>query len=108
MANETRPRNLGSDADPLWLTWYTSNGAPYARLHRGRIGMAISLSADELAALITACHRGNVVDGPGCTPAAVPNELGELVAAGSLYADKCAECTTGHSCEDAGRCLLEG
>lgn len=25
-----------------------------------------------------------------------------------LYADKCEECTTGLSCEQAGRCLFEG
>jgi hypothetical protein len=49
-----------------------------------------------------------IVDGPACMPAAVPNESGELVRAGSLYSDKCAECTTGVSCEDAGRCLFEG
>lgn len=49
-----------------------------------------------------------VVDGPACMPAVVPNESGELVRAGSLYSDKCAECTTGVSCEDAGRCLFEG
>lgn len=36
------------------------------------------------------------------------NELGNPVPAGSLYADKCAECTTGLSCEDARRCLFDG
>lgn len=49
------------------------------------------------------------VDGPGCTPAYVPNhDTGELVHPDSLYADKCAECSTGATCEDAGRCLFEG
>jgi len=48
------------------------------------------------------------VDGPGCTPVEVPNDAGDMVRTGSLYADKCAECTTGVSCEDAGRCLFEG
>jgi len=41
-------------------------------------------------------------------PEFVANDLGEMVRAGSLYADKCAECTTGVSCEDAGTCLFEG
>lgn len=36
------------------------------------------------------------------------SEGGEPVRAGSLYADKCTECTTGLSCEDAGQCLFEG
>lgn len=79
-----------------------------------------------------------VVDGPGCTPLVPPlpysppredregwvtddegsrvwgpdvvpqQDTGEPVARGSLYSDKCAECTTGVSCEDAGRCLFEG
>jgi hypothetical protein len=73
-------------------------------------------------------ERGRLVDGPGCTPASVPErwetdaegktvwgpdvvpqaDTGDPVAAGSLYADKCAECTTGASCEDARRCLFEG
>lgn len=48
------------------------------------------------------------VDGPGCTPATVPNEAGGMVRAGSLYADKCDECTTGITCEKAGRCTFEG
>lgn len=68
-------------------------------------------------------------DGPGCTPVPVDREgwttdadgkttwgpdvvpqvdTGEPVAAGSLYADKCAECTTGASCEAAGSCQFEG
>lgn len=41
-------------------------------------------------------------------PDVVANEVGDDVPAGSLYADKCAECTTGVSCEDARRCLFEG
>lgn len=49
------------------------------------------------------------VDGPGCTPAMVPHhDTGEMVHPDGLYSDKCAECTTGASCEDAGRCLFEG
>lgn len=35
-------------------------------------------------------------------------EGGSEVRAGSLYADKCEECTTGLSCEDAKTCLFEG
>ena len=72
-----------------------------------------------------------VVDGPGSSPLVPPlpyspprendegsrvwgpdvvpqQDTGEPVARGSLYSDKCAECTTGVSCEDAGHCLFEG
>ena len=48
-------------------------------------------------------------DCPGHDERLVPHhDTGEMVPAGGLYADKCAECTTGLSCEDAGRCLFEG
>lgn len=64
------------------------------------------VAQDQLAIVRAASRR--VVDGPGCTPAVVADDRGEVVPAGSLYADKCAECTTGASCEDARTCLFEG
>jgi hypothetical protein len=88
-----------------------------------------NVALDQLALVRAMVSKGpRTVDGPGCTPASVPErwtddgkgnrvwgpdvvpqvDTGEPVAAGSLYADKCAECTTGVSCEDAGRCTFEG
>lgn len=49
--------------------------------------------------------EGSRVWGPDVVP---QQDTGEPVARGSLYSDKCAECTTGVSCEDAGHCLFEG
>lgn len=59
------------------------------------------------------CCKGPEVCTHGCTPA-VANEApqedqadpAEFQERGGLYSDKCEDCTTGASCEDAGRCLF--